>query len=50
MESGDDYGERERNYRKRALEGDAGAAAYFAKRDAILAESQARRTRDTRRS
>ena len=37
MESGDDYGERERNYRKRALEGDAGAAAYFAKRDAILA-------------
>ena len=49
MESGDDYGERERNYRKRALEGDAGAAAYFAKRDAILAESQARRTRDTRR-
>ena len=37
MESGDDYGERERNYRKRALEGDAGAAAYFAERDAILA-------------
>ena len=37
IESGDDYGERERNYRKRALEGDAGAAAYFAKRDAILA-------------
>ena len=37
MESGDDYGERERNYRKRALEGDADAAAYFAARDAILA-------------
>ena len=37
MESGEDYGERERNYRKRALEGDAGAAAYFAERDAILA-------------
>ena len=37
IESGDDYGERERNYRKRALEGDADAAAYFAERDAILA-------------
>ena len=42
MESGDDYGERERNYRKRALEGDAGAAAYFAERDAILAGEDAR--------
>ena len=37
MESGDDYEERERNYRKRAREGDEDAAAYFAERDAILA-------------
>ena len=37
MESGDDYGERERNYRKRAREGDEDAAAYFAERAAILA-------------
>ena len=37
MESGDDYGERERNFRKRALEGDEDAAAYFAERRAILA-------------
>ena len=37
MESGDDYGERERNYRKRAREGDADAAAFFAKLDGILA-------------
>ena len=37
MESGDDYEERERNYRKRAREGDEDAAAYFAERAAILA-------------
>ena len=37
MESGGDYEERERNYRKRAREGDEDAAAYFAERDAILA-------------
>ena len=36
MESGD-YEERERNYRKRAREGDEDAAAYFAERAAILA-------------
>ena len=37
MESGDDYGERDRNYRKRALEGDADAAFFFARQDALLA-------------
>ena len=47
MESGDDYGERDRNYRKRALEGDADAAAYFAEREQYL---RGRRTRDSRRS
>ena len=47
MESGDDYGERELNYRKRALEGDADAAAYFAEREQYL---RGRRTRDSRRS
>ena len=38
MESGDDYGERERVFRKRALEGDADAAAYIAEREAFLWE------------
>ena len=38
MESGDDYGERERVLRKRALEGDADAAAYIAEREAFLWE------------
>ena len=43
MESGDDYGERDRNYRKRALEGDADAAFFFARQDALLAgEADAR--------
>ena len=37
MESGDDYEERERNYGKRAREGDADAAAFFAKLDGVLA-------------
>ena len=38
MESGGDYGERERVLRKRALEGDADAAAYIAEREAFLWE------------
>ena len=38
MESGDDYGERERVFRKRALEGDADAAAYLAEREEYLWE------------
>ena len=38
MESGDDYGERERKFRKRALEGDADAAAYLAEREEYLWE------------
>ena len=43
MESGNDYGERDQNYRKRALEGDADAAFFFARQDAILAgEADAR--------
>ena len=43
MESGDDYGERDRNYRKRALEGDGDAAFFFARQDALLAgEADAR--------
>ena len=43
MESGDDYGERERVFRKRALEGDADAAFFFARQDALLAgEADAR--------
>ena len=37
MESGGNYEESERNYRKRAREGDEDAAAYFAERDSILA-------------
>ena len=43
MESGNDYGERDQNYRKRALEGDADAAFFFARQDALLAgEADAR--------
>ena len=38
MESGDDYGERERVFRKRAREGDADAAAYLAEREEYLWE------------
>ena len=38
MESGDDYGERERVFRKRAREGDADAFAYIAEREEFLWE------------
>ena len=38
MESGDDYGERERVFRKRAREGDADAFAYIAEREESLWE------------